>query len=47
MAYPEPIPELSEKEWDEFQDRLANFSLSEEQRAFYSDALSFLDECTL
>jgi len=39
VAYPEPIPELNEKEFEEFLERLSNFSLTQEQREFWHEAM--------
>lgn len=38
MAYPEPIPVLKGKEARKFEERLKNFSLSEEQVIKYKKA---------
>jgi hypothetical protein len=38
MAYPEPIPILKKKESREFEERLKNFSLTEEQVRKYARA---------
>ena len=38
MAYPDPIPELSAKEAQQFEQKLKNFQLTEAQKEFYAEA---------
>jgi len=41
MAYPEPIPPLRGKDAKEFLRRLETFTLTDEQKTLYKDALAF------
>jgi len=38
MAYPVPIPILTGKDAEEFEEKLRNFKLTDEQIAFYRQA---------
>jgi len=38
MAYPEPVPRLSRREFQEFQRKLEEFKLTDSQIEFYVEA---------
>lgn len=44
MGYPEPVPAIKAKNVEEFERRLANFSLTEEQKEFYREMFKKLEE---
>ena len=38
MAYPEPVPELSAREAQQFERKLRDFKLTDAQKEFYAEA---------
>jgi len=39
VAYPVPTPEMTEEEFEQFLERLGNFSLTIEQREFWRESI--------
>ena len=44
MGYPEPVPAIKAKNVEEFEKRLAEFKLTEQQKKFYREMFKKLDE---